>query len=280
MKYLVRILIIIILATVIYIVAQGDRENPNNQIFEAELETAASTPLDDSLGSDAESAVEMNSEENIYVDGNDQNKNLQENMGEVLTFNVAAMREECVGEAPQECLVINDEYFYDSISGFEYEEGFNYEITVLRKERINPPADASSYTYELVDIISKTAALDEEVSDKEKELKENSWKWVRSVYSNDDTLMPADSSEFILSFNDTNFSSTTDCNNIGGKYTVNENTVMFQAPFVMTLMACPDTTQEEEYINDLKEVQSFFIDEEERLILELKFDTGSMIFEK
>jgi len=35
---------------------------------------------------------------------------------------------------------------------------------------------------------------------------------------------------------------------------------------------------ESQYSKDLSQVQSYFIDDKERLVLELKYDTGSMIF--
>lgn len=72
----------------------------------------------------------------------------------------------CVGEMEGNCLLVQEgdkigsddwEYFYyeDDIVGFDYEPGFIYDLVVVKKNIENPPADASSFTYELVRIVSK-----------------------------------------------------------------------------------------------------------------------------
>jgi hypothetical protein len=68
---------------------------------------------------------------------------------------------DCVGVDPQKCLLYKENladkwtYFYDTIEGFEYEEGYTYEIEVAVTKIDNPPADGSSLQYVLVKIISK-----------------------------------------------------------------------------------------------------------------------------
>ena len=42
----------------------------------------------------------------------------------------------------------------DKIEGFE--QGYYYEIRVLKEEKDNVPADASKFTYKLVELVSKT----------------------------------------------------------------------------------------------------------------------------
>ena len=46
--------------------------------------------------------------------------------------------------------------FYDQIEGFNYEEGYEYEIVVEVTKVENPPADASSLKYTLIEVVSKT----------------------------------------------------------------------------------------------------------------------------
>jgi heat shock protein HslJ len=68
---------------------------------------------------------------------------------------------DCVGVAPQQCLLIkerlDDEWqlWYDSIEGFDYEEGFLYELLVEEQTVEDPPADASSLVLKLKEIISQ-----------------------------------------------------------------------------------------------------------------------------
>jgi hypothetical protein len=75
---------------------------------------------------------------------------------------VGPRRVECTGEGIRKCLLVKQEpeaewrRFYDSIEGFEYQEGYLYEILVDATPVENPPADGSSMAYRLVRIVSKT----------------------------------------------------------------------------------------------------------------------------
>jgi hypothetical protein len=70
-------------------------------------------------------------------------------------------RVECEGVAPMMCLQVaesedgNYQLFYDEIVGFEPLEGTSYVIDVKITEVENPPADASSLEYALVDIVEE-----------------------------------------------------------------------------------------------------------------------------
>lgn len=83
---------------------------------------------------------------------------------EELTLEVAPQTVACSGEAPQRCLLVRrpgeDEWtrFYDPIAGFTHEEGFRYTIVVLRRRLEATPADASSFEYRLLRILSKEPA--------------------------------------------------------------------------------------------------------------------------
>ena len=83
--------------------------------------------------------------------------------GTQMTLFVDAQQADCVGIVPQKCLLTKTdpngewEFFYDSIEGFNFEEGYVYELLVETFEVENPPADGSSIRYELVEIVSKEA---------------------------------------------------------------------------------------------------------------------------
>ncbi len=68
---------------------------------------------------------------------------------------------DCEGIAPQKCMLYKENiandwtYFYDNIEGFDYEEGYTYELEVVVNQIENPPADGSSLHYTLVRIVSK-----------------------------------------------------------------------------------------------------------------------------
>jgi len=66
---------------------------------------------------------------------------------------------ECEGVAPQQCLQVATsadgpyELFYDSIEGYDHEEGTSAVIDVTIEEIDDPPADASSLEYTLIEVI-------------------------------------------------------------------------------------------------------------------------------
>ncbi|MEP4534937.1 MAG: DUF4377 domain-containing protein [Cyclobacteriaceae bacterium] len=75
--------------------------------------------------------------------------------------------EKCIGEMEGECLLVQEganigsddwQFFYyaSSIEGFNYEPGFIYDLLVKKNTIENPPMDASSIKYELVEIVTKT----------------------------------------------------------------------------------------------------------------------------
>ncbi|MDR0660383.1 MAG: DUF4377 domain-containing protein [Prevotellaceae bacterium] len=80
---------------------------------------------------------------------------------------VASHKADCVGVAPQKCLLIKTgastdrEYVYSEIEGFDYEEGYEYELDIKEVEVKDPPADASSVRYVLANEISKTPKTSE-----------------------------------------------------------------------------------------------------------------------
>jgi len=70
---------------------------------------------------------------------------------------------DCVGVGPQKCMLVRDNQnpqwsnFYDNIDGFTFVEGNTYQLSVKITDIENPPADASSLKYELLEIITKNS---------------------------------------------------------------------------------------------------------------------------
>ena len=83
---------------------------------------------------------------------------------ERVIYQVAPHTVACIGVAPQRCLLVRREpatewtYFYDSIEGFAYQEGYHWRIQVERRRVSNPPVDASSHAYQLVRVLSRERA--------------------------------------------------------------------------------------------------------------------------
>ncbi|MEC7807830.1 MAG: DUF4377 domain-containing protein [Gemmatimonadota bacterium] len=84
---------------------------------------------------------------------------------EELTLFVGPERVECMGFMfPTTCLQVrfnpegNWETFDDPIEGFNFEPGFFYELRVRRVSIADPPADASSYRWILLELVNKIVA--------------------------------------------------------------------------------------------------------------------------
>lgn len=83
--------------------------------------------------------------------------------------------------------------------------------------------------------------------------------------------------KFTLAFKkDGTFSGTTDCNRVGGSYEVNGNKITFEN-MMSTLMYC-EGSQESDFTKMLGETESYLFTSKGELILNLKFDSGSVIF--
>ena len=67
----------------------------------------------------------------------------------------------CVGVAPMECMEVSytedgePQLFYDQIDGFTFTPGTAYVLDVRVTDVENPPADASSLSYSLVEVVSE-----------------------------------------------------------------------------------------------------------------------------
>lgn len=62
-----------------------------------------------------------------------------------------------------ECMLVKEKgqaswnpWEFEGINGFTYEKGFDYELLVVKTNYANPPADGASYSYELVQEVSKS----------------------------------------------------------------------------------------------------------------------------
>ncbi len=84
---------------------------------------------------------------------------------------VASEMGDCVGVAPQKCLLVRQdahsdwEYFYTPIDGFTYEPGYEYVILVRSEEveSVSMPADRPAIRYTLEKIVSRTKKESEDL---------------------------------------------------------------------------------------------------------------------
>ncbi|PIR85834.1 hypothetical protein COU14_02160, partial [Candidatus Kaiserbacteria bacterium CG10_big_fil_rev_8_21_14_0_10_44_10] len=115
-----------------------------------------------------------------------------------------------------------------------------------------------------------------EINSADPALYASSWVWSHTDLSSGERIASPNNDEFILSFDGNGFvSSQTDCNGLGGIYTV-DGEVLSMGQFVSTLMYC-EGSMEGVYGEQLVQVNSYTI-EGNTLRLNLARDYGVMTF--
>lgn len=162
---------------------------------------------------------------------------------------------DCVGVGPQKCMQVKEnpedrwKLFYDQIEGFDYQEGYLYELKVSQETVANPPADSSSLKLKLEEIVSQTEVTTELVA--------TTW--------NLETLAgkpPLAKSELTAIFSaDGHLYGSAGCNSYNTGYQVGGNTITIQ-PAATTRMSCEPTEimqQEASYLAALEKAKTFEI---------------------
>jgi len=167
------------------------------------------------------------------------------------TLFIADHLEDCVGVGPQTCMLIKETpegewtLFYDQIEGFEYEEGYAYQLLVNETAVNNPAADASSIKYELKEIVSK------ERSEENSELMRN---WTVIKLKGVDQLSAAPTFNFVEE--DSRVSGFAGCNNYFSTYTINANALTF-AKTGATRKLCENMIVEDTFLKTLESIVRF-----------------------
>jgi len=103
------------------------------------------------------------------------------------------------------------------------------------------------------------------------------WHWLHTQMNDDTLITPRLAEAFTLVLREDGVvMGTSDCNRFSGSYSSVDNKLVF-GNFASTRMYC-EGAQETDFLKQLGEVESYFINKEGRLVLQLKFDSGAMIF--
>lgn len=119
--------------------SHADEQNP---LFTLESATAAQFIIAQTVNSKADTGMDDVDAE-VTLDNTKSKPDNAKNRSEL--YRIAPDTVECQGVAKQRCLVVNGEYFYDVIEGYEHVEGEAAEILV---ERIYSPE--GHYLYRMV----------------------------------------------------------------------------------------------------------------------------------
>lgn len=164
------------------------------------------------------------------------------------TWWINSVKIACEGVAPMSCLQIQKrdeidpeawESFYSAIEGFEYEPGNIYQINVKITDKEAPvPADASSKSYELVEVVSKETDPALRIT--------NIWK-VTSVGNIANPTGSLNKEALLFEFDASNkiYLGNMGCNSIQGTIKENNGENLNLEPGAVTMMACPDMATEQ-----------------------------------
>ena len=149
----------------------------------------------------------------------------------------------CVGEAVQKCMLIKRtadgqaEYIYDAIEGFEHEVGTSYQIKVAVTDVEDPPADASSLSYRLVEVVESTVEPDSAELD---------GTWTLLGFRDGDLFDAVpDDVDINATFDGASVNGSAGCNSFMGSFTVDDGVLTF-GPLASTRMMCPPQVMEHE----------------------------------
>lgn len=110
-----------------------------------------------------------------------------------------------------------------------------------------------------------------------RKLTATTWAWQETTMSDGAVITPNQAGAFTLTFGaDGSVNGTTDCNNFFNTYTLNDTEIEFGV-LGMTMMYC-EGAQESEFIRQLENTQFVFFDDNDNLVLLLRYDSGSVIF--
>ncbi|GAP13729.1 heat shock protein [Longilinea arvoryzae] len=106
------------------------------------------------------------------------------------------------------------------------------------------------------------------------------WKWVETQLNDGTITTPVEASSYTIIFNeDGTLVGKTDCNNYSGKYNLVDNKLSLSDISVSVEKVC-EGSQETEFIKSLGEIGSLLLNGvENKLVLLVKYDSGSMVFE-
>lgn len=195
----------------------------------------------------------------------------KEDKSQTETWWVNSARVDCVGAGPMTCYQIqkSDEIesgkwqlFYDEIQGFDYQPGYLYQIKVEILKKSEPiPADASSMTFKLIEVLQKKA--DQRLA------LTNIWKILHVGKFNNPTsvqnlgsLTSENRSPFVFQFDgaQSTYFGDTGCNTVRGSFTLSEGNGILFGKGASTMKACPDMEVELEIQKVLPRIRSFEIE--------------------
>jgi heat shock protein HslJ len=175
------------------------------------------------------------------------------------TIYVGPYQVDCTGVAPQKCLLVKEDpkddwtFYYDRIDGFDAQEGYEYELRIMEEKVKDPPADASSIRWTLLEVLNKTRSLEGTT-------------WVLDAYLNsEDVLVSAlAGSTATVRFQEGQAGGNASCNSYFGSYQVRGDKLTVDVGGMTEMYCQPEElmAQERDFTAALNRSTSYLIAED------------------
>ena len=182
------------------------------------------------------------------------------------TIFVGPYQVDCVGVAPQKCLLVKEDpkddwtFFYNQIEGFEYEPGYEYELRIREEEVKDPPADASSIRWILLEVVETVRSLEGTT-------------WVLDAYlSTEGVLVSAlADGEATATFQAGEVGGNASCNSYFGTYEIRDDKLTVNMGGMTEMYCVPEElmAQERDFLTAMDQAASYLIAEDKLQIEDL-----------
>lgn len=206
----------------------------------------------------------------------------QESGGSGTFFYVVAALATETGYVGSEALLLGDRIAPQSTeSGTGKQVVINYAERAPGEPMTTPPSVGKTQRL-LRDVESRqfgevAADFEGEADPERMTLTMKTWVWQKAEFNDGRTVVSAKPDAFALTFKeDGSLMVRTDCNNAGGQYAT-DGTVITFTDMATTLMYC-EGSQESEFLQLLSDTSAFHFTNRGELILDLKFDSGTVTF--
>ncbi len=172
------------------------------------------------------------------------------------TIYVGPYQVDCVGVAPQKCLLVKEDpkddwtFFYGQIEGFEYEPGYEYELRIMEEKVKDPPADASSIRWILLEVVKKERSLEGTT-------------WVLDAYLSSEGVLVSvlADSEATVTFQAGEVGGNASCNQYFGSYQVRGDKLTINMGGMTEMYCSPEElmTQERDFLAAMGQAGSYLI---------------------
>lgn len=183
------------------------------------------------------------------------------------TYWVNSYQVNCSGVGKMSCLLVQKadiaevgewQNFSSKIEGFEFEPGYLYKLKVKEEAVENPPADASSIKYTLVEVLEKTEDPKFKIN--------NSWLIISINGEAVEVGTGRENAALEFSIPDMRMGGSNGCNRLMGSIQKFDDGIIEFGPIAGTMMMCPNMTIPEKLDATLPLIKLFELDGDQLIL--------------